>query len=84
MDIAVEHTLRGKGLAKELMADFLNQCKVRGGQQVFLEVRESNIAAIKLYEKAGFESLERRKNYYQTQSGKENAIIMRLMLSDLS
>ena len=39
---------------------------------MMLEVRESNISAIKLYEKVGFEEINRRKKYY----GNEDAIIM--------
>ena len=41
---------------------------------ITLEVRESNVAAISLYEKLGFTSIGQRKNYYQDNG--ENAIIM--------
>ena len=41
---------------------------------VTLEVRESNIAAISLYEKNGFKSIGTRKGYYQDNN--ENALIM--------
>ena len=45
--------------------------------QIFLEVRESNLAAIKLYEKSGFHQIDLRKNYYPLPNGaKEHAVIM--------
>ncbi len=40
-------------------------------ESVFLEVRESNIAAQKLYEKVGFNQVGMRKNYYRLASAKE-------------
>ena len=51
--------------------------------QVFLEVRESNIAAIKLYEKSDFHQIDMRKNYYpQADGSREHAIIMVKACSD--
>ena len=41
-------------------------------QLITLEVRESNLPAIKLYEKFGFEIVNTRKKYY----GEENAYLM--------
>ena len=45
---------------------------------IMLEVRDSNEAAIKLYEKCGFEEINRRKKYY----GDEDAIIMKKVISN--
>ena len=45
--------------------------------QIFLEVRESNTAAIALYEKSGFHQIDQRRNYYPgPNGGREHAIIM--------
>lgn len=48
-------------------------------QEIFLEVRESNLAAISLYEKIGFNCLGQRKNYYPALPGakskREDALI---------
>lgn len=49
---------------------------------VFLEVRASNQAALKLYEKSGFHQMDVRKNYYLTATGKEDAVIMALTLNN--
>tara|TARA_B110000259_G_scaffold149197_1_gene168349 strand:- start:3172 stop:3318 length:147 start_codon:yes stop_codon:yes gene_type:complete len=43
---------------------------------MFLEVRVSNIAAIRLYEKNGFNELGVRDNYYNTLQGKEDGLLM--------
>jgi ribosomal-protein-alanine N-acetyltransferase len=46
---------------------------------IFLEVRESNSAAIALYEKFGFEKLSIRKNFYSFPD--ENAVVMQLLMN---
>jgi len=48
---------------------------------IFLEVRPSNRAGIALYRKNGFEVVAERPDYYRSDRGKENAIVMRLDLS---
>lgn len=68
--IAVIPECRGRGYGKTLMRDFLNACP-KNIEKIFLEVRESNFGAVRLYEKTGFEIINRRKNYY----GKEDGLI---------
>jgi RimJ/RimL family protein N-acetyltransferase len=46
----------------------------QGASSVYLEVRLSNISAIKLYEKLGFREIGRRSNYYP--DSKEDALVM--------
>jgi hypothetical protein len=46
----------------------------QGASSVYLEVRLSNITAIKLYEKLGFREIGRRSNYYP--DSKEDALVM--------
>jgi len=48
---------------------------------IFLEVRPSNRAGMALYRKNGFEVIAERPDYYRSDLGKENAIVMRLELS---
>ena len=40
-----------------------------GTEKIYLEVRESNRTAIRLYEKFGFKKLAERKNYYGHENG---------------
>lgn len=73
-NVAVKQELRGKGIGFSLV-QFLVQEGERQGLEAFtLEVREHNAAAIHVYEKAGFQSVGVRKNFYE--KPKENAVIM--------
>ncbi len=72
-NIAVCGPARRRGLGSRLLGEFLNLVHERGGRQVFLEVRESNQAARKLYEKWAFVETGRRKAYYQDPA--EDALI---------
>jgi ribosomal-protein-alanine N-acetyltransferase len=69
LSIAVEPAERSKGLAKMLMEYCCNELAKRGIKKFFLEARESNVAAISLYKKLGFEKLAERKKYYADGEG---------------
>ena len=74
MNIAVAPEVRGQGLGEELMRAMLQQGAQLGIIYWTLEVRVSNIAAIKLYEKVGFTSAGIRPGYYE--KPREDANIM--------
>jgi ribosomal-protein-alanine acetyltransferase len=63
-NIVVAPTARRKGLGKRLLDALLAASRKTNSNSVFLEVRESNVAARTLYEKAGFDPAGRRKFYY--------------------
>ena len=71
-NIAVHPDMRKKGIASKILEQLIKSSE--DCSQMFLEVRESNIAAIKLYEKYGFKNCGVRKNFYH--SPVENGIIM--------
>ena len=81
MDIALRTAYHGQGWGKKLLLDFIEQCQLRKGAEVWLEVRESNIPAINLYSATGFQLIERRKAYYETAAGFEAALVMKLPLA---
>ncbi len=68
LDIAVEPDLRGQGIGSCLMQFMCDECKRRGVNEIFLEVRVTNTPAIALYKKFGFEQISIRKNYYSSPS----------------
>ncbi|MFH1361966.1 MAG: ribosomal protein S18-alanine N-acetyltransferase [bacterium] len=70
INMAVHPDYRRKGVGKKLIEAILNDSDV-----FFLEVRISNVAAQKLYEKFGFKNVGTRKKYYQDNG--EDAYIMR-------
>lgn len=73
-NIAVDLPLQRRGLGSQLLCDFLNRTR-KPGQSVLLEVRESNVAARKLYERSGFVQVGRRTGYYR--SPLEDALVMK-------
>lgn len=74
--MAIDPAQQGKGLGFELLDQSITLLK-NNPVQIFLEVRERNVAAIKLYEKSGFHQIDLRKNYYPNPDGtREHAIIM--------
>ena len=59
----------------------ISQAERQGAKEMFLEVRASNVAAIGIYECAGFNETGRRKGYYPADGGREDAILMAKVLS---
>ena len=74
MHIAVEPELRRQGVGTILFGELIKAVKKRGAKSITLEVRPSNVAAIKLYENFGLKSVGRRKGYYLDNG--EDALIM--------
>jgi ribosomal-protein-alanine N-acetyltransferase len=62
-----------------LLQEFLALARSRGTEKVFLEVRESNLAARRLYEKSAFSESGRRRFYYR--EPQEDAIVYQLVLA---
>jgi ribosomal-protein-alanine N-acetyltransferase len=77
-NIAVAGPVRRRGLGTRLLGEFLDLARGRGAEAVFLEVRESNLAARRFYEKWAFVQTGRRKDYYR--DPEEDAIVYRLGL----
>jgi [ribosomal protein S18]-alanine N-acetyltransferase len=78
-NIAVSASARRRGHGTRLLAELLNHARAEGAGALFLEVRESNIAARALYEKSAFMEGGRRLRYYQ--NPEEDAIIYRHFLA---
>ena len=63
-----------------MLKDLFSECRKKNIVNIFLEVRKSNLSAIQLYEKNGFNEIGIRNNYYQNRDGTENAILMGLAI----
>ena len=72
--IAVKPDYTRRHVGEALMVKILEDCYAEKFKYLTLEVRESNIPAICLYTKYGFNSLGTRKGYYQDNN--ESALIM--------
>ncbi len=79
MNITVADQYRGRGLAHILIDFAIKTATEKGADNLVLEVRESNTAAISLYEKNGFIRYFVRKKYYE---GLEDAILMEKSLKN--
>ncbi len=76
LNFAISPLYQKRGLGYLLLEYLMNKAVGKGLSFVFLEVRESNIAAISLYRKAGFVPVGTRRGYYLSPDGKEAAILM--------
>jgi len=72
-NIVVAAGARRRGFGTRLLEEFIDWARDRGADTVFLEVRESNLAARRLYERWDFVEIGRRKRYHQ--EPEEDAIV---------
>lgn len=80
LNISIAAPYQKQGHGYTLLAQMLDSAKARNVTHLFLEVRKSNISAIALYEKMGFVEVSVRRGYYPSTEGREDAVIMRLIL----
>ena len=80
-NIATHPDFRRRGLGSAVVESLLGEARERGLAFVTLEVRESNLAAIALYRRFGFEVVGRRPGFYTHPA--EAALVMQKTLSSL-
>ena len=73
-NVVNKESMRGKGIGKQMLLQLMEEGRKMGVEAFTLEVRKSNYAAIKLYEKLGFATEGVRKNFYEEPT--EDALIM--------
>ena len=73
-NVAVFPEFRRIGVGKALVEFLVNVMKEENAEFVTLEVRKSNLNAVSLYEKCGFEKVGERRNFYEKPI--EDAILM--------
>ena len=77
-NIVVADSQRRLGLGKQLLEEFRKIFQTEGARAIFLEVRETNLPARKLYQKCGFAENGRRRGYYT--NPEEDAVLYQLLL----
>lgn len=80
LNISIARDYQGRGMGCALLNHLIDVARHHGAQMMFLEVRPSNKAAIRLYESIGFNEFSIRKGYYPAHNGREDAILMGLAL----
>ncbi len=80
LNLCVREGVRGRGVGRTLLRHLIELATAAAVEDVFLEVRPSNLAAIRLYQSLGFVQVGIRRGYYQAAGGREDATVLRLDL----
>jgi ribosomal-protein-alanine N-acetyltransferase len=81
LNVCVRDEFRNVGFGRRLLDHLLERAAASGVAEAFLEVRPSNLAAIRLYQHLGFEQIGIRRGYYQAPDGREDAIVLKRELA---
>jgi [ribosomal protein S18]-alanine N-acetyltransferase len=81
LNVCIRDDYRGRGFARKLLVYLLERAGASGMREAFLEVRPSNTAAARLYLSMGFEQVGMRRGYYQATVGREDAAVLRRVLT---
>ena len=81
LNLAVAPESRRHGVARRLLDAGLQALRLRGSEEIFLEVRESNFPAQSLYRDYGFRPVGQRAGYYR--NPREDALVLRLEVAAL-
>jgi ribosomal-protein-alanine N-acetyltransferase len=80
LNLCVHPDWQHRGYGSLLLEYMINHVARLDSEAMFLEVRASNPRAASLYENRGFKVIGRRPSYYKAGEGREDAIVMRLVL----
>lgn len=85
LNLSIASAYQKQGLGRLLLTYMLDMAKNNQLANMFLEVRQSNVSAIALYENMGFNEMSVRRGYYPAdpktfKSGREDAVLMGLAL----
>jgi ribosomal-protein-alanine N-acetyltransferase len=80
LNLCIREEFRIVGFGRRLLEHMLERAAAAGISEAFLEVRPTNLAAIRLYQRLGFEQIGIRRGYYQAPDGREDAIVLKLDL----
>ena len=80
LNLSIARARQRQGHGRALLQRLCELAGGLGAGLVFLEVRPSNLAGVRLYERHGFEHVGIRRDYYPAQQGREDALIFSLTL----
>jgi len=75
LNAAVDPAHRRKGIGSALLTTAISSAQAQNAKAIYLEVRESNSAAVSFYQRYGFEKTAERHGYYSSPT--ENAVVMK-------
>jgi len=80
LNVCVSDEYRCRGLGRKLMLYMLECARGAAVREIFLEVRPTNVIAVRLYHSMGFAQIGIRRGYYHAAVGREDAIVLRRVL----
>jgi len=81
LNLSIAAESQRRGLGRELLNFLIQLARDYFVRKIYLEVRPSNLAGRRLYAGAGFAEIATRNGYYPAQRGREDAVIMELVLA---
>jgi len=76
LNLCIDRDYNHRGYARKMLERLLDMAERSGAKLAFLEARPSNPRAIQMYDRAGFNEVGRRSGYYESATGREDAIVM--------
>jgi len=83
LNLCVDSHYRQLGYGDRLLDEILMRARRADVNEMFLEVRPSNVGAIALYRKKGFRQITYRPAYYQAREGREDAAVFSKILKPI-
>jgi [ribosomal protein S18]-alanine N-acetyltransferase len=80
LNISIAGEWQAKGYGRTFLEHFIAMARHYEAEHLLLEVRPSNLPARRLYASMGFQEITVRRGYYPAASGREDAILMGLVL----
>ena len=81
LNFAVASRWQQRGVGTAFLRFLLDCARGAGRDMFYLEVRPSNVAGVRLYERFGFKQLGVRPDYYPAMTGREDALFLGLNIS---
>lgn len=81
LNLAVASAWQGRTVGASLLEHVIEMTRLGKREMLYLEVRPSNVAGNRLYERFGFKQLGRRKDYYPSVVGREDALFLGLSVA---
>ena len=80
LNLCIDPNYRCLGYGERLLDEVIERAREAEVNEIFLEVRPSNVSALSLYGKKGFRQISSRPAYYQAKEGREDAAVYMLRL----
>jgi len=84
LNLAVAKNWQGRGVGATILQHVIDKAAPTACEVIYLEVRPSNIAGLRLYERFGFRQLGLRRDYYPAVTGREDALFLGLNIKTLA